>query len=127
MTPIEYRFLQLIRSHITGDRTTLALIHWDGKRLRVASSFAPLSLGGVPQPDVVRRTVQAKLARAAKQAGAAQSGLGLKDVVPVREGLGASLYWSPIRTSMASDSEAHFRELCESLRLERNTVPTAVH
>jgi hypothetical protein len=64
---------------------------------------------------------------AAKQAGAAQSGLGLKDVVPVREGLGASLYWSPIRTSMASDSEAHFRELCESLRLERSTVPTAVH
>jgi len=43
MKPIEYRFLQLILSHVAGDRLTLALIHWDGERLRVASSFAPLA------------------------------------------------------------------------------------
>jgi hypothetical protein len=127
MRPIEYRFLQFIRSHVTGDRTTLALIHWDGERLRVAASFAPLSLGDISQPNVVRRTVEAKLARAAKQAEAAHAGLGLKDVVPVREGLGAALYWAPIRTSMASDPEAHFRELCESLRLEPSTAPAETH
>ena len=39
-------------------------------------------------------------------------------MVPVREGLGAALYWAPIRTSLASNAEAHFQELRESLRLE---------
>jgi hypothetical protein len=102
------------------------LIHWDGERLRVASSLAPLALRDVAQEDVVRRTVNAKLARAVLQAAHATAGLGLKEVVPVREGLGASLYWSPIRTSLASDPEAHFQELRESLRLETSAAPAPV-
>jgi hypothetical protein len=94
------------------------LLHWDGERLRVASTFAPLSFRETVQADVVRRTVRAKLARAMKQAEQAPPDLGLKDVVPVREGLGAALYWAPIRVSLASNAEAHFQGLCESLRLE---------
>jgi len=125
MKPIEYRFLQIIVSHVTGDRLTLALIHWDGERLRVASSFASLSSRVTAQEDIVRRTVLAKLARAARQAEQAPAGLGLKQVVPVREGLGAALYWSPIRASLASDPEAHFQELCESLQLETSATAAA--
>jgi hypothetical protein len=112
---------------VTGDHLTLALLHWDGQRLRVASSFAPLPYRDVAQPDVVRQTVRAKLERAARQAEQAPTGLGLKEVVPVREGLGAALYWSPIRTSLASNPEAHFQELCASLRLEAGTTPAEAH
>jgi len=75
----------------------------------------------------VRRTVAAKLARAVRQAEQAPAGLGLKDVVPVREGLGASLYWSPIRTTATSDPEAHFQEIRESLRLATGATPAEVH
>ena len=71
--------------------------------------------------------MNAKLARAARQAEQAPTGLGLKDVVPVREGLGAALYWTPIRTSGASNAEAHYQELRESLRLEPVTAPAEVH
>ncbi|MFT3767967.1 MAG: hypothetical protein QM820_21155 [Minicystis sp.] len=127
MKPIEYRFLQLILSHVAGDRLTLALLHWDGERLRVAASFASPALRESAQADIVCRTVKAKLARATQQAKQATAGLGLKEVVPVREGLGASLYWSPIRTSLTSDPEAHFQELRESLRLEAATEPAAAH
>lgn len=127
MKSIEYRFLQIIVSHVTGDRLTLALIHWDGDLLRVASSFASLSPRVTAQEDVVRRTVRAKLARAVRQAEQAPPGLGLQQVVPVREGLGAALYWSPIRTSLAGDPQAHFEELCESLRLESSEGPAGVH
>jgi hypothetical protein len=127
MKPIEYRFLQYILSHVTGDRLTLALVHWDGEHLRTASSFAPLSYPDVAQREIVRRTVEAKLARAAKQVEKAEQGMGLKDVVPVREGLGAALYWSPIQTSLASNPEKHFASLCESLRLERTTMPAEAH
>jgi hypothetical protein len=127
MNPIEYRFLQLILSHVTGDKLTLALLHWDGQRLRVASSFVPLSYRDVAQPDVVQQTVRAKLERAIKQAKQAPAGLGLKDAVPVREGLGAALYWAPIRTSLASNAQAHFQELCESLRLEAGATTAEAH
>ena len=40
---------------------------------------------------------------------------------------GAALYWSPIRTSLASNPEAHFQELCASLRLEAGTTPAEAH
>jgi hypothetical protein len=126
MKPSEYRLLQLILSHVSGDRVTLALLHWDGARLRVASSFAPLALRRTAQADVVQRTVRAKLARAVKQAEQAPAGLGLKDVVPVCEGLGASLYGSPIRAALTHDPEARFQDLCDNLRLEAGPVPVEV-
>jgi len=126
MKPIEYRFLQIILSHVAGDRLTLALLHWDGERLRVGSSLASPVLRELAQADIVERTVRAKLARAARQAEQARAGVGLKELVPVREGLGAALYWSPIRASLASDPDAHFQQLCKSLRLETATTPAAV-
>ncbi len=126
MKSIEYRFLQIILSHVAGDRLTLGLIHWDGERPRVGSSFASPALHDLAQGDILQRTVKAKLARAAGQAEQARAGLGLKEVVPVREGLGSALYWSPIRASLASNPEAHFLELCKSLRLEVTAMPTAV-
>jgi hypothetical protein len=127
MKSIEYRFLQLILSHVAGDRLTLALIHWDGERLRVGSSFTSPVLRELAQGDIVGSTVRAKLARAAQQAKQAPAGVGLKEAVTVREGLGAALYWSPVRASLASDPEAHFRELCNTLRLETIAIPGPVH
>jgi hypothetical protein len=118
MKSIEYRFLQIILSHVAGDRITLALLHWDGERLRVGSQLASPVLRDLPHREIVERTVTVKLARAARQAEQAAAGLSLSEVVPVREGLGAALYWSPLRTSTTSDAEAHFRELCAGLRLE---------
>ena len=76
MKRIEYRFLQIILSHVAGDRVTLGLLHWDGEHMRIASSCASPVVRAHPQAEIVERTVQAKLARAARQAAEAPSMCG---------------------------------------------------
>ena len=124
MKQVEFRFLQLLVSHVSGDRVTLGMIHWDGEKLRMSSSFSHLSFCDAVRRDVVKRTVTAKLRRAERQGREAakrgekgQSLFGLEDLVRVREGLGSSLYWSPVQKSRTHDAEAHFESLKAQTRL----------
>lgn len=125
MKQVEFRFLQKIVSHISGDRVTLGLLHWDGQNLRHATSFSHLSFCDASMRDIIKRTVSAKIRAAAKCGREAEKRgymFGLKQLVPVREGLGASLYWSPIQSSRTHDPEAHFEHLKSQIR-RRHEAP----
>lgn len=127
MPKVEFRFLQFIVSHVTGDRVTLGLVHWDGERCRVAQSFTHVDFCGPEQLGLIKQTAKAKLKRAkraidkAARAAAKQGGhgflLGLASLLVVREGTGAAMYWSPIETSFTGDPEAHFEMLRVQTRL----------
>src|SRR5689334_6733314 len=98
MKTVEFRFLQYVISHAGGDRITVALLHWDGSRLRVVHSLAGLAICEPAQRDVVRKTVAVLVRRAEELAEQLDSdprlNTGLADLFPVREGLGGALYWS---------------------------------
>jgi hypothetical protein len=120
---IEYRFLQLILSPVADDKVTLGLLHWDGRTLRLASSYEPLAILEPSYRETIRRAVHAIMQRASRVAGdVAQKptlNIGLKHLFPVREGFGAALFWSPIRSITAEhDAEAHFEELRRQVRLD---------
>lgn len=127
MEKVEFRFLQLVVSHVSGDRVTLGLIHWDGSQLRVAHSFSHLAFCEAERRDIVKRTVSAKLRRAEKQAREVQQKggfmYGLEHLVPVREGLGSSLFWTPIQVSQTENPAAHFEALKTQARLREETRP----
>jgi hypothetical protein len=126
MNKVEFRLLQFIISHVTGDRVSVALLHWDGRQLRVASSLDHLAVCSPAQRQIVRSTVKILLAKAAKVARGltrrARLDLGLRELFPVREGLGAALYWTPPTVVETGDIEAHFEELSAKLRLDREGV-----
>lgn len=130
MERVEFRFLQVVVSHMSGDRVTLGLIHWDGVTLRVAHSFAHLGFCAADQREIVRRTVLSKLRRASKQAQAMTKRggfmFGLQHLVPVREGLGSSVLWAPVQVSRTTNPEAHFKLLRDQVRLDEGPRPEHV-
>jgi hypothetical protein len=129
MTTVEFRLLQYVISHVGGDRITVALLHWDGARLRVAHSLVGLVVCDAAQRDVLRKTVEVLVSRADELAEQMEStprlNTGLADLFPVREGLGGALYWTPVVEIETAAPEAHFAELASSLRLggEENRAP----
>jgi hypothetical protein len=119
---VEYRLLQLVVSHLGGDRLTVGLLHWDGHELRVASSKAPFAMLPRAHRSAVRETA-AEFIRSARRLErtvkrAPRLDMGLKELFPVREGLGASLHWTPVASLEARDAASHFSELRRSLRLD---------
>jgi hypothetical protein len=119
---VEYRLLQLVVSHLGGDRLTVGLLHWDGHELRVASSRAPFAMLPQAHRSAVRETA-AEFIRSARRLERAVKknpplDIGLKELFPVREGLGASLHWTPVASLEARDAASHFSELRRSLRLD---------
>ena len=120
MNKVQSRFLQVVLSAVSGDRITVGLVHWDRTRMRTASSFAALP----HLPRDARKPIEDTVAALLRQAEAVtnqhdQMGLfDLADVMPVREGMGARLGWSEVRTARTSDADAHFRELCSLVGLE---------
>ena len=125
------RLLQIILSHVSGDRITVALLHWDGECLRVASSLAGLAMLEPEERDGFRVAVldivgeAEKVARRIEQAPGARPEIGLAEVFPVREGLGAALYWTPVATLQTSRPEAHFDGLVRELHLDRRPQAAA--
>ncbi|HUE29210.1 MAG TPA: hypothetical protein VMP89_20715 [Solirubrobacteraceae bacterium] len=119
------RLLQIILSHESGDRITAAVLHWDGEHLRVASSLAGLVMLEPEERDGFRVAILAivgeaeKVARRIEETPGPRPEMGLAEVFPVREGLGASLYWTPVSTLRTSDPAAHFEGLVRELHLER--------
>lgn len=124
MLKIEYRMLHVMVSPFTGDRLTVALLHWDGEVLRIASSLAPLAHVHTTQREHVRRAINAKIKRA-KKAGITVKNqrtlYGLAELFRVREGEGASLFWSPVLSGMSHNAQAHFEELRALAHLEHET------
>jgi hypothetical protein len=122
MAKIEFRLLQYVISHVTGDRVSVGLLHWDGRELRVASSLDHLSVCAPGQRDVVRTSVKLLVRRAkaaARRVAREPELLGLRDLFPVREGLGSALYWAPVTTVETTNPAAHFAQLSATLRLDR--------
>lgn len=123
MVKVEFRLLQFIISHLTGDRVSVALLHWDGTELRVASSLDHLSVCEAAQRDVVRTSVKVIVRRAKNAARDVarepQLNLGLQQLFPVREGLGGALYWAPVTAAETADAAAHFAQLSGTLKLDR--------
>ncbi|MEZ4297414.1 MAG: hypothetical protein R3B70_20800 [Polyangiaceae bacterium] len=114
MVRVEYRFLQAVISDVSGDRLTVGILHWDGRALRMASSLAALKLVPEEHRETLRRVVVARFRKAEKRAAELReqpSLYGLSFVFPVREGLGAALYWTPVQEAATRDAEAHFQEL----------------
>jgi hypothetical protein len=124
MTKVEFRLLQLILSPVSGDRTTLALLFWDGSRLRVVSALEfervePAHREGIRIAAEDFVSAAQKAARDLDEAATPRPDLGLAHIFPVREGYGASLYWAPIVTTQTGDADAYFDELVRELRLNR--------
>ncbi len=120
---VGFRLLQLILSHVSGDRVSLALLHWDGERLRVASSLSALTALTPGERDGVQASVLDIVREATSIAHrletSPQPSDELTHVFPVREGFGAALYWTPVTTVHTSDSEGHFDALVRELHLDR--------
>jgi hypothetical protein len=124
---VEYRWLQYIVSHLSGDRSTVGLLHWDGQTLR--SSFRDDAFG--PAEPMQRQALHFTLVDIRREVGRvarhvdreARLDFGLKELFAVREGLGAALYWAPVGSARVSDPAAHFVELCGLLRLEAPAPP----
>lgn len=121
MKKVEYRLLQFIVSHVTGDRVSVALVHWDRERLRVASSFDRLAVCPARQRPLVRATVRAFLSQSENAAQTARAEpanqVALATLLDVREGLGGALHWAPLEVAETSDAERHFQELSAHLSL----------
>ncbi len=123
MVRVEYRMLHVTVSPLTGDRLTVALLHWDGNALRIASSLAPLAHVHTTQREHLRRAINAKIKRAkiaSRTLEEHQGNLyGLAELVSVREGEGSSLFWSPVLRSATHNAQDHFEELRVLARLEQ--------
>jgi hypothetical protein len=126
MVKVEFRLLQVILSPVSGDRVTVALLHWDGALLRVASSTAALRALERDHREGLRVAIQEAVRKAERKARSLAEepvlDMGLAHVFPVREGFGAALYWAPITSVETADAEAHFTELRRELRLEREPL-----
>ena len=113
---VEFRIAYGSVGALEAERFALALIHWDGGRLRAARRhLVPSSFGAAREP--LERTLRA-LERAVDRASARPS-FGLDDAFPVREGDATGISWSPLRVGHTSDPERHFRELADSLLLRK--------
>src|SRR5579871_3763639 len=126
MVKVEFRPLQVILSPVSGDRVTVALLHWDGTVLRVASSTAALRALERDHREGLRVAIHDAVRKAERKARRLTEepvlDMGLAHVFPVREGFGAALYWAPITSVETADAEAHFAELRRELRLEREPL-----
>lgn len=113
---VELRFLQVLLSPLTGDRVTVGLLHWDRTTLRTACAFRALPPWFAPSRADVEATVRALLEAAAQAGASSRDGPSLASL-PVHEGVGASLVWSPIARANTGDAAAHFAALARELHL----------
>jgi hypothetical protein len=123
MNSVEYRLLQLVFSVVSGDKRTLALLHWNGTKLRVAHTLGPVAGIDPLHRDAVRVTAEAWIHRAERTASRLDADQaappeGLARLFPVREGLGAALLWTRVVALETPDAAAHFDELVQELRLD---------
>ena len=111
MTQVQFCFLRVTISTVTGDHVTVALLHFDGRNLRIGHCFE-----NVPKNIEGFSAIESKAMMLLKEASQKwtrirRTATDLDDFFPVRSGLGASLAWTPVRIEETSNVQAHFEEL----------------
>lgn len=99
------------------ERRTALLVHWDGRQLRTAWTYPDLLAALVDARADIRSAVRSLVTRALAAAARARPGATLETVYPAPEGEGGLFAWTVPRVGITRDSEAHFREIAESLGL----------
>ena len=112
---VEFRYLYFVPSHVGDDRLTIALLHWDGDRLRLAHSVERISGPLSSHRGALERELSALEQRV--RDSHPKPGVGLDDALRVTTGRGPSLLWSPVRVGQTEDAEAHFEDLRSQLGL----------
>lgn len=112
---VEYRIHSATADVLGEERYPLALVHWDGKTLRLAvRQVLPSALA--EQERALTRSLKS-LNRQVEALGSAPLAQGLGELIDVRSGDGGGTQWSPVRVGSTDDPAAHFDELGRSLRL----------
>lgn len=124
MPDVSYRVLLYRRGGSLGDRLVLGVVHWDGVELRSAFDEGRVADTALSSDDsAVRGAVRALRAQAAQRADdGSQRELfdrDLRSLFPVMEGVGSSLYWSPVRYAAPTRAQEHFEALCKRHGLSR--------
>lgn len=119
MTPVtvQFRFLQVVTSHIADERVTVALLHWDGRDLRIAvnASRVPDSVPSKGDLGSMLRALRVGLLARAK---APALNMSLDQLSPVPLGETGLLSWGTLRTGQTSNPQLHFDHLATALGLE---------
>lgn len=105
MTLVEFRFLQVVVSHIADERVTIGLLHWDGTKMRVSTSLARVP-GGIPSKADLEDTLRTM--RNVKK---------LTDLCPARATETGLLSWSGVRMAHTNSVQQHFERLSLELGL----------
>ncbi|MEO7034257.1 MAG: hypothetical protein ABI548_10225 [Polyangiaceae bacterium] len=119
---VEFRYLQVITNHLSGDRVTVALAHWDGSALRFACAVASLrDHPGFVDIERAVRAIERSITQRSEELRSASSGVlfspTLAELAPGSELIGDALVWSEVRRGITGDSAAHFTELGSKLGL----------
>ncbi len=121
---VEFRICYGSVGAFEAERLALALVHWDGWRLRVAArKHVPASFEQAARG--IERTLHG-WERTATRNDVSLPGMPLHSVLPIRDGVMTGAWWEPIRVGHTSDAEGHFQHLCDSLRLgqpQRHATP----
>lgn len=120
---VEYCLLQLMLSPLSGDRVTLAVLHWDRSELRVHVSLDCLRWVLFEDRDAMRAAVNGVVRRARRAARGSHrqtSMFGLAELMGAVEGDGEALYCAPIVSLPGEvDGGPHFQLLMSELRMVR--------
>ncbi len=120
---VEYRIHSATADVLGEERYPLALLHWDGSRVRLATrQVIPSALA--PQERALHRSLRS-LGRQVASLGEAPLAAGLEQLLDLRTGDGGGSQWSGVRVGTTSDPVAHFEELVRSLRLTETRTQSA--
>lgn len=111
---VEYRLLQAVLNPL-GDRTTLALVHWDGRTIRYA--LRPTVPRELEDARASARRTMRGLERTLNDRTEGQLDFGLDELLPVRGGDATGVAWTTLRRGETRDPGAHFAEMTHALRL----------
>jgi hypothetical protein len=112
---VEYRIFSASPDPMGEERYPLALVHWDGTQLRFATRER------IPTALARQQVSLGRVLRALRrQADAASPDrhVGLQAAFGVRGGDAGVTAWGAIRVGTTRDSDAHFLQLAEDLRLD---------
>lgn len=123
LSRVEFQFLKVVDSFLSGDEATVGLIHWDGFRLRTAAR----SWSDADVSNAVRGILASLKERCAASAAGQSSWLPLSAVAGVDTRVGSSLRWSEVHCGVSRDAQQHFKHIAESLGLDHGEASSSSH
>jgi len=121
---IQFRFLQVVVNHAADERVTVALVHWDGRELRVAvnPTRIPDSIPSKADLGPLLRSLRLSLIARLPQLALP---MGFDDLLPLGGGETGLLSWSAVHQGTTADPRGHFEYLARSLNLQRDVLQKA--